>query len=403
MIAAKGWQSLISAGIYTRIGPLELQLQPEYVYAANPQYEHTPSYGSHTAAYHKLFPGQSAIQLSLLSLTGGLSTQNLWWGPGRFSSLLMSNNAPGFLHAFFRSEKPIASPVGSFEWQLIGAKLKASTELPYENAHLTSQPQSGSRYLSAVILTYHPKWIPGIFLGVTRALQRYRADIDKSGSSIIDRYFPVFTKAVQKQGAFSDDTMRTDQLASFFVRWAFFKARAELYAEYGLNDYAVNTRDYIQTPTHSAAYIVGFKKIVPLTGPDYVDLGIELTQMSQSPDYLVRDAGNWYIHSQVVEGYTNENQILGAGAGLGANVQTLTVNWVRNERQLGFLVERIDRDPVGHTYKWIDLSFGLQPQWKFGKAMVSGKIQFINSSQYAWQKDVNRFNLHSRIAVQYFF
>ena len=238
---------------------------------------------------------------------------------------------------------------------------------------------------------------------MTRALQRYRQEISLSGSSLLSKYLPILTKPLQKQNAQADDTMRTDQLASFFLRWVFQKAHAEFYIEYGVNDYNQNVRDYVMGPTHSAAHIVGFKKIIPLNTGAYLDIGAEMTQMSQSPDYLVREAGNWYVHGQVLQGYTHQNQVLGAGAGLGTKVQSLTATWIKGWKQLGVLLERVERDPQYHANKWIDLSIGILPQWKYKNMIFSGKFQFINSSQYAWVKDVNRFNLHSRVEVQYIF
>ena len=50
----------------------------------------------------KIFPGQSKIQYNFLkNYSVGISTQNLWWGPGIKNSLLMTNNAAGFLHQGF--------------------------------------------------------------------------------------------------------------------------------------------------------------------------------------------------------------------------------------------------------------------------------------------------------------
>lgn len=43
---AKGLQTMFSAGIRAKYGPLEIQLQPEYYYAANPNYATTAGYGS---------------------------------------------------------------------------------------------------------------------------------------------------------------------------------------------------------------------------------------------------------------------------------------------------------------------------------------------------------------------
>ena len=403
MIAAKGYQTLFSAGVYASFGPLSVQLKPEFVYASNPDYETNVAYGSNgSGKYQQLFSGQSNISLSVGPTSIGMSTENLWWGPGRHSSLLMSNNAPGFLHGFFRSNKPWQTAIGSFEWQLIGGKLTSDDYWAYENRNLkkASLPQD-SRYLSAYVISYHPKWVPGLFLGMTRGIQVYQKDMSLSGNSFVSKYVPIIFKPLQKQDAQGDDTLRTDQLASFFLRWVLPKSRTEFYIEYGFNDYGQNARDYIEAPTHSAAYLAGFKTILPLSDASYMDIGFELTQMSQTPDYLVRDAGNWYVHGQVLQGYTHQNQILGAGAGLGCNVQTATSTWVKGHKQLGLLLERVERDPQYHQNKWIDLSIGILPQYKYGNMVFSGKFQFINSSQYAWEKDSNRFNLHSRISVQY--
>ncbi len=406
MIASKGYQTLISAGMYTKIGPLEIKLQPEFVYAGNQAYESNVAYGSNpSGAYHKIFLGQSSIRVSAGPISMGISSENLWWGPGINSSLLMSNNAPGFFHAFMGSRKSIKTPIGNFEWQLIGAKLTSDNNLAYENFHLQSANLiNDARYLNAIVVNYQPKWIPGLFLGITRGIQTYKNDLDKQELGMLEKYLPVLALGIQKKNVTNDDTLRRDQLASFFVRWVFAKSKAEFYIEYGFNDYGVSIRDYVMSPTHSAAYIVGFRKILPTHATaSRMDIGMEITQMSQSPDYLVRPAGNWYEHSTVLQGYTNNNQILGAGAGMGCNVQTISATWVRGWHQLGLLLERVERDPVYKTYNWVDYGIGILPQWSFNKMILSAKFQFINSTNYAWESNVNRFNLHSRLSVQYLF
>ena len=42
MIPAKGYQTLLTAGIYAQYGILSVQLKPEYVYAANPNFDIFP-------------------------------------------------------------------------------------------------------------------------------------------------------------------------------------------------------------------------------------------------------------------------------------------------------------------------------------------------------------------------
>ncbi|WP_163277304.1 capsule assembly Wzi family protein, partial [Enterobacter hormaechei] len=71
--------------------------------------------------------GQSSFRLNYKVLSVGISSENLWWGPGIYNSLLMSNNAPGFWHLTFNSRKPLKTPIGDFEWQLIGGKLVEDT------------------------------------------------------------------------------------------------------------------------------------------------------------------------------------------------------------------------------------------------------------------------------------
>lgn len=403
MIPAKGYQVLASAGIYASIGPLAIQLQPEFVFAANTGYEHSSLYGSQpTGSYSKLFAGQSFISVSSGALSIGYGTQNLWWGPGIRSSLLMSNNAPGFGHFFFKTRKPLHTGIGSFEWQLIGGQLNSDDQTVYENKHLLSNTRiSKSRYLNGIIISYQPKWTPGLFVGFTRSVQSYTEYNRTANIGFLEKYIPVIALSIQKKNNLGDDSLRRDQLASFFLRWLLPKANTEFYIEYGFNDYGLNTRDYLLGPSHSAAYIAGFKKIMSLRNMQHLELGLELTQMSQTPDWIVRDAGNWYEHGQIGEGYTNQNQILGAGAGFGANVQSITATWIKGWKQLGILIERIDRDPQRHTTKWIDFGVGILPQWRHNQFLFSGKFEFVNSKCYMWEFGVNRLNFHSRLSVSY--
>ncbi len=405
MISAKGYQSFISAGIYGSFGPLDIQLQPEYVFAANTNYENNTSYGSKsTGSFSRLFAGQSAISLSAGAFSLGYTTQNIWWGPGVRSSLLMSNNAPGFGHFFFKTRKPLKTAIGSFEWQLIGGQLNSNNKLAYENQHLMPNTlASKSRYLSGLVISYQPKWVPGLFLGFTRSVQTYSAYNSSSNLGAFERYIPVLALAVQKKNNLGDDTLNRDQLASFFMRWVLPKAQIEFYVEYGFNDYGLNTRDYLLGPSHSAAHIAGIKKIMPLPKKASLELGLEITQMSQSPDWIVRNSGNWYEHGQVVEGYTNQNQILGSGAGFGANVQSIKATLIKGETQLGLLIERVERDPQSRPNKWIDLGIGVLPQWKYKNMLISGIVEVIKNKNYAWEAGRNTLNLHTRLSVNYFF
>jgi hypothetical protein len=117
MIKSKGFANEISAGVYARVGPLSIQLQPEYVTVANPEYETTAGYGFNSGKkFSKFYLGQSAIRLNFGPVSLSASTENLWWGPGQYSSLLMSNNAPGFEHLSFHSNSKLPCSMFVFGW-----------------------------------------------------------------------------------------------------------------------------------------------------------------------------------------------------------------------------------------------------------------------------------------------
>jgi hypothetical protein len=405
MIAASGYQTQIAAGVYAKAGPLQVQLMPEYVYASNSKYQTNGQYGAtNNQPFQKLSLGQSSISISASAFSLGVGTNNIWWGPGVTSSLLMSDNAPGFGHVFLKTRRPAKTPIGHFEFELIGAKLENDNSLPYENTHLkyNTNFKNNWRYFNAYVISYQPKWIPNMFVGMTRGMQRPGPEVTASKSNFTSKYLPIISKTIQKQNDWGDDTLNTDQLASFFVRWVFPKSHAEFYVEYGYNDYGESTRDYLMGPTHSAAHIAGFKKIVPLNDKKYLDFNVEITQLSQSPDAITRSAGNWYVHGQIGEGYTNMNQIMGAGAGYAANKQIIAATLVNGSTKLGVLLERVERDPEYHAYKWTDMSIGLLPQIKYHNCLIGATLQFINSANYMWEKDLNAFNFHGKLNLVYF-
>lgn len=401
MLFAKGYQVFARPGININYGIFELQAAPELLFASNSNYPTNSQFGNpQNYSQSKIFPGQSYLKAHIGGISFGISSEHMWWGPGIQSSLLMSNNAPGFLHAFIGTRKPINTFIGSFEFNLIGARLSSNKNLSYESFYLRSRKISDDwRYLNSFVISWQPRWVKGLFLGVTRSMQEFGDQAFNRSNGFLKKYLPVVLSPAQKINNFADDTLNRDQLASFFLRWVFTKHQAEFYLEYGKNDYGVNIRDYLNAPTHSAAYTVGFRKLLTLSSSRYIQLETEFTQMSQSPDYLVRGAGNWYEHGQLLQGYTNNNQIMGSR--FGTNVQTFSATWVKGNLRNGFLIQRLEVDPVYRSNKWTDISIGWMPQWQYKKMLIGAKLQFIRSNNYIWEKDNNPFNLHTRLMVQY--
>jgi hypothetical protein len=409
LVQAKGVQTRISGGIQLKAGILELQVAPELVWAANPAYPTVNGvYGYNNGqSFQRIYAGQSTLQLTKGGFRAGISTANQWWGPGERNSLLMTYQAPGFLHAFIGSKRPLSTPIGSFEWKLMSGWLRTDGNRSMENRHLlAANPVWGNnkRYLNALTISYQPKWVPGLFLGFNRVIQTYWNDSITKTLGALERFVPTLALGGQKKNVANEDLVDRDQIASFFLRWVFPKVQAEFYLEYGFNDYGQNTRDYLLGPSHSAAHIAGFKKIIPQAGEGkWLDFTLEITKMSQTPDFMVRNAGNWYEHSQIFEGYTQDNQILGSVYGYGADAIFLGMNMVRENKRLGFYIEQINRDPIGRATKWIDLGFGFAPQWQKGSWGIGGKVEMIRSRGYAWQPGTTFLNLHLQMGLQYHF
>lgn len=415
MIPAKGLQTLLSAGVYAEYGPLTIQFRPEIVLASNSAFDtfnknhydiitaryydfynniDLPSrFGNST--YNKAYWGQSSIRLNYESLSFGLSTENLWWGPGMRSSLLMSNNAPGFKHLTLNTRKPINTPVGSFEGQIIAGRLENSGfgVLEPERDHFSNPlflPKPDDwRYLAGLVLTWQPKWVPGLFLGLTRSSQNYGEDLRKFGD-----YLPFFSS--KKQSNAAEAVSKRDQRNSYFMRWLWPEEHAEVYFEYGRNNYSGDFQDLLLEPAVSRAYIFGIRKLFPfgLRKDENLMVNVEVTQMQETDIYKVMTATGWYTSNHIRHGYTNRGEVLGAGIGPGANMQSLEVSWVKGLKRLGLQFERYVHNNDFYYYAyydskdwrrhWTDLSVAAVGEWNYKNLIINAKLQGVESLNYQW-------------------
>lgn len=448
MVQARGYQTQLSVGVYAKVGPLSVQFRPEYVFADNREFQklsdapngaffNTPVARYYNSIdlpdrfgdenYSKLRWGQSSIRLNAGPVSVGLSTENLWWGPGTRSSLLMSNNAAGFEHYTLNTTRPIKTYIGSFEAQIIAGRLNQSG-VPAPTGPEFRQKPKDWRYINAVALTYQPKWIPNFFIGLDRS---FVVDHRKIGKGF-KNYFPIFG-AVEKKayvagdGTNTDDEAARDQYISFFTRYVLPESKAEIYFQFGRNDHSYDTRDAIVEPEHTRAYVVGFRKLVPLNRSDeYIQMGVELTQLEKSKTRDLRASGSWYTHYQVVDGYTNEGQVIGAGIGPGSNLQSVDVSWVKGLKRIGLQFERmvnnndlffdfayasLDKNQYINRH-WVDLSVAGKFSWNFKQFVLNSQVTYIRSLNYQYQwktgpsdywdwdkQDVN--NMQFRVGVLY--
>lgn len=430
MYPSRGWQGLYAVGAETRYRNFMLRLRPEYVWAFNPSFPTFPSdhYNIIWNYYYtwlnkidqperfieepirKLFAGQSRLQYEYENIALGISTENLWWGPGRFNSLVMSNNAPGFLHYTFNSSKPIKTYVGSFEWQLIwGGKLNNSGTLPDEtnrafNGRFIYRPKDSvhQRIFTGGIISWQPKWLKGLFIGSDLASIRYK----KSGG-------PSAT------------------MGSIFARYLLPEDNAEMYFQYGRSDKMATAWNLLQD-TIPRGYLAGARKLFKIghqnkKNPSFLQLGIEVTQLQVPNRSLIIQSKSWYTDDYVRHGYTNSGQVLGSPIGPGSNSQRLEFSWIKGLSKIGIEVERlvhnadfyynynINSGSYDFNRQWIDLSSSLVWSFPFKQWLFFGQVSFIRSINYNWKSLIPQWvtpenyfsdgwdmmNIHRRVGFVY--
>lgn len=415
-IPNRGMQSIISPGAYLEYGKFSLQFQPELLIAQNKDYlgfpiEHQLSilfyyeymnridmperFGEDS--YNQAYLGQSSIRYNFKEYSVGVSSENLWWGPGRRNSLLLGNNAPGFIHFTANTRKPVKTKIGSFEGQLIGGFLSSSGFLPpwsdyriQENNVLIPKPQDNKRFLSGMVFTYQPRWIPGLFLGYGSTSQLYNHDISEVGDLL-----PFFNGRKKAKNIVDPIQEKRQQFSAGFFRWLSAEGHFEFYGEYGTRDNDRTLNDFIITPESGRAFTFGFSHLMNLKkSGHYFQISSEMTQTGQTIREDIRAIKTWYVHDRVVEGYTQNGQVLGVGNGPASNVIFVELAWVNKMNRVGFQMERIvyNNDYYYYRYeaskdfrnKYVDLVPSLIADWKFGNILLNARMQYVNTLNYKW-------------------
>lgn len=438
MIPAKGYQYIFSTGIYAKMGKFSVQLLPELVYAENKDFETfrsdigDPMWASYyqwlnrsdipekfgDRSYLKIFPGQSSIRYNTKNLSIGISTENLWWGPGRHNALVMSDNAPGFLHATINTLKPFHTKIGDFEGQLIGGKLTSSGIFPPDTLHVNNgvllyQPKIEEwRYLTGMVLTWQPKWVKGLFLGFTKVSYLYHSDI--SGIADILPLEGIIRSNSEKHS-------KKASLGSVFIRYMMPEEQAELYIEYGRSDRSADIINLLSDRDYPAGYVAGLRKLSKSgRNGSHWEFAAEITQLQLNAASLIYQAQSWYTNDYVRQGFTNDGQSLGAGIGPGSNSQMIDISWVKGMKKVGVMLERIVRNndfyynifsTVGDFEKhWIDLSTTVHADWNYKKFLFSSKLGLIRSLNYDWYtipystyftNGYDFMNIHGSLSVSY--
>jgi hypothetical protein len=415
MYPAVGFQRRWSLGVHFSWKFLDVNLQPEWVLSENsptPPFLGNQEDGNYWARYFFImnnvvdqysqfgnqplktfFPGQSRIAFKFNNISTGISTENNWWGPGFRNSLMLTNEASGFLHYFVQNRKPVITPIGTFEGKGLIGMLENPTMLSPEDANLRSVWAGGIavknnsvRMLKSFIVNWQPKWVPNFYLGYSFAQQNYFANEEpQSGKPFVEN--PKM------------------QLGAFLLRFALPKDHAEFYAELGQPDKVVGPASFFGDSTKTG-FVLGGRKLFPLgkKKKSYLQLAIEFTQLQiMDPGLVINNNepfggplyNSWYTSTAVRQGYTQNGKMLGAGIGPGSNSQTIYLSWHRGRSLIRVHFERLVKNNDFYVFQYyvsgyanryyVNLATGIEAQISVSKNLMFGASLLQTSiNNYKW-------------------
>ena len=211
---SKGYQYLVSGGVYMHWRNIHLTLRPEYFHTASDKYETSAFWGQVNPSLNKLILGQSNLRMDLGPISIGGGSNNLWLGPGYYSSLIMSNNAEGFGHVELTTNRPLKTPIGNFELMLMGASLTQNASQGFENKKLIRyNTDNKSRYLNILNISYNPSFFKSIYFGLNRVFHTFNPN---TTVNFRQNYLLVLNSLFRNQ--YRDDDSPIDQLLSVYSR-----------------------------------------------------------------------------------------------------------------------------------------------------------------------------------------
>jgi hypothetical protein len=174
-------------------------------------------------------------------------------------------------------------------------------------------------------------------------------------------------------------------------------ANASFYGEFGWNLNQTSSRNFILQPDKGLASVLGFSKIFPTTKKHYWEFLAEMANLqlqTRAEQFSIGAPPSWYLGADVVQGYTHNGQILGAGIGPGATSQTIEFNWRNVNNRIGLSAERrlhnndfyvFSFTNSGDFRRWyVDFATTLKIDWTFGRWDLSPRLSYIQTNNYNW-------------------
>ncbi|MEP6506619.1 MAG: capsule assembly Wzi family protein [Gemmatimonadales bacterium] len=283
--------------------------------------------------------GESTAMLTARAFQAGWSNENEWWGPGIRNAIVLSDNAPGFPHLFARTAHPVRTHMGSVDIKWLAGTLR-------ESRYFDTLAYNNSRSIASIAATLQTSWDPNLTVGVARSVY----STAKNDRAAFSRWTDVFKSANKPNPRIPWDLWYTDkqplpngrdQILTLFARWVFPASGAEVYGEWGRTRLPKSLADFIIAPNHTQGYTIGMQWAGNAWAGGGIRLQAEITQLEQSATWRDGPVGSWYTSTRVIQGYTNQGEILGASIGPGASTQFIAADFIKSPWKIGGYLGRI--------------------------------------------------------------
>ena len=441
MYPARGWQERYSVGINLKLLIFDINYQPEKLTVQNIRQEYYAGNKGDGNFMFKYFGmvannidnfrqfgydrieettlGQSRAGIIFKYIAAGVSNENIWWGPGKRSSLVFTNNAAGFKHYYLKTVKPIKTYIGSFELAGVVGRLDTTKYIEIDQQLLNACQvckvfkNLDEREIDGITINFNPKWIPNLYIGYAYSRQFYRHATNALGDTV-----NFFSKDLTKQ-----------EIGSMFFRFSIPEDHAEFYGEMGMPNEAPWPWKFFKERMRPG-FVFGATKLVPLKLLDsYLSLNVEFTQLQlmNPKDILYLGSpfaggkpNSWYLSTIVKQGWSNNGQLMGSSIGPGSNNQSISLSWNKGYNKIGIFVERtvfnndfyysVYYNPYaanGYGYYnryWVDLTQRLELQlMPIKNILLSASFTNTHALNYRWIRieDGSLYDEPSRYSDKY--
>jgi hypothetical protein len=388
------------------LGPIQKDNKSPYNYQYNliGDIDYVQRYGSQS--FLDLNLGQTEVRYRGKYFTTAVSNANFTLGPASFHSILLSRQAAGIPNIEIGTNGFV--PLKPFNLDIGLIKLSNRHGILRESPYFDDRAANDKRYFSTLEFSYIPSFVPELKVGIHRVFYQNAEFFELKDLGRSFWYFTNVDRVVNAAGDTVNDFF--DQMGAVYAEYNLSQSNARVYSQLVLNDFNFSRSIFYNT-AHSTSYTLGFEKMFELRKGKLM--------FTYETSNIATNAGraepSYYMHYQVLQGYTQNGQLLGLGSGPASDVHTVSFKFLNTARLLEVQVQRaqIDED-------FFNLAIGfsspgvLQKERKFAEYLLNirhthflekGELTFTLNPSYQFNRYYieknDSFNLFMGVIFRY--